>query len=74
MKVSSKAIEYFKEIGAKKVRISLYFECSIKVKIDIVERSDDVKDVEIIVDDDAEPLLEGLMLDYDDGLYLRPEI
>jgi len=74
VRVSKRALDYLRREGISKLRLSLYFDCSIKIKIEVLERRDDVKDVELIVDEDAEPLLQGLMLDYDGVLFLRPEI
>jgi len=80
MLISEKAIEYLRENSIKEIRLSLFFDCSIKIKIELRKETSgqgiDFGGINVIADEDTLLFLEGLVIDVDlsnGGLIFRPE-
>ncbi len=74
MEVTENAINYLKENGIKTVKISLAHTCTISAKIEVFKEKMDGKEIDgitFIIDEDAEILLDGLVLDAENGLFFR---
>ncbi|RLI72924.1 hypothetical protein DRO97_08440 [Archaeoglobales archaeon] len=78
MNISKKALNCLKKKGIREIRLSLFFDCSIKIKMEFNKEESgeglDFEGIKIVADEDTLLFLEGLMIDLsDEGLFLRPE-